>query len=85
MAVINVRYIAIASASLWSKVTTSTISSTEVALDVPEALGNDKNMQKLLMLGLHWDHAFHALHVLEKREGRRGSCDQSGMIVVERA
>ena len=34
------------------------------------------------MLGLHWDHAFHALHVLEKREGRRGSCDQSGMIVV---
>ena len=37
------------------------------------------------MLGLHWDHAFHALHVLEKREGRRGSCDQSGMILVERA
>ena len=43
------------------------------------------SLVKLLMLGLHWDHAFHALHVLEKREGHRGSCDQSGMILVERA
>ena len=45
----------------------------------------EENVKRQLMLGLHWDHAFHALHVLEKREGRRGSCDQSGMIVVERA